>query len=312
MALLRALVELGGPNAGRLFVGHFDHHLRGEASHEDAAFVAELSQRLAIPCEIGRPNKPLRGGTGHVAEAVARRARYAFLEELAGRLGARFVATAHTADDQAETILHRILRGTGLAGLAGIPRTRPLGPATLIRPLLAVRRTQILNYLEAIGQDYRRDASNENLAYTRNRLRHELLPWAAEHVNPDAVEAVVRLGHLAAESRAAVADVVKALLERTVVEHSDKAAEIDAAALASHPRYLVREVLMALWRQMDWPRRAMGYREWDALATLLRSAGAGEPSSGPARVFPGGVSARCMGGRLRLERRLRRNPGRGG
>ena len=144
------------------------------------------------------------------SEATARTARYAFLQETAERFGARYVVTGHTADDQAETILHRIVRGTGIAGLAGMARVRPLGPAaTLIRPLLDFRRLELLAYLTDLGQPFRSDSSNSDTAFTRNRIRCRLLPELAAEYNPGVVASLVRLGRLAGE----VQSVVDALVE---------------------------------------------------------------------------------------------------
>ena len=139
VALLRAIVALKTAGEGRLVAAHLNHQLRPAEAEADQALVVELCRRLGVACEVGRVRLDLAGPEGRDGlEAAARRARYQFLEATAARLGARFVVTAHTADDQAETILHRILRGTGIGGLSGMARARPLGPATLIRPLLAV------------------------------------------------------------------------------------------------------------------------------------------------------------------------------
>ncbi|MEN6451126.1 MAG: tRNA lysidine(34) synthetase TilS, partial [Thermoguttaceae bacterium] len=184
VALLRAMVALKTGGAGRLIAAHLNHQLRPDA-HADERFVVELCGRLGVPCDVGRVDvgASARGGEG--VEAAARRARYRFLEETAGRRGARFVATAHTADDQAETVLHRIIRGTGLRGLAGMSRTRPLGHATLIRPLLGVRHAELLAYLESLGQPFREDSSNLDLHFTRNKIRRALLPRLEAGYNRD-------------------------------------------------------------------------------------------------------------------------------
>ena len=135
------------------------------------------------------------------------------MQSTAERLGARYVVTAHTADDQAETILHRILRGTGVAGLAGMRRARPLGPAaTLIRPLLDVRRAEILAYLSELQQPFQDDASNSDLGFTRNRIRHELLPRLAADYNSDVVAALLRLGQTAHDAQQHIDAAVEELL----------------------------------------------------------------------------------------------------
>ena len=159
-------------------------------------FVVELCRRLSVTCEVGRVAVDrLAAESGDGIEAAARTARYHFLEQTAGRLGARFVATAHTADDQAETILHRIIRGTGIRGLSGMARARPLGHATLIRPLLGVRRAELQTYLDALGQPYRHDQSNADLRFTRNRIRHQTMPQLREQYNAGVAERPVAVRH---------------------------------------------------------------------------------------------------------------------
>jgi tRNA(Ile)-lysidine synthase len=176
VALLRAAMSVRRPGTGRLIVAHCNHGLRGKESDDDERFVRDLSARLGLECEVGRA--ALDGQTtASVSEQTARAARYAFLCEAAARQGARYVATAHTADDQAETVLHRVIRGTGLAGLAGIQKHRELlHGVSLVRPLLQVRRSVLLEYLRDLGQDHRQDSSNHSPKFTRNRLRHDLIP----------------------------------------------------------------------------------------------------------------------------------------
>ena len=127
VALLRAVAALKTGGAGRLCVAHFNHKLRDQAD-EDQQFVVALCKQIGLSCETGASDvAQLAANEGEGIEPAARRARYEFLKQAAGRVGARFVLTAHTADDQAETILHRIIRGTGIAGLAGMSRSRRLG-----------------------------------------------------------------------------------------------------------------------------------------------------------------------------------------
>jgi len=300
VALLRAMRSLKKAGPGRLLAAHFNHGLRAEESDADETFVVELCRRCDVPCEVGRAaggdSLSARGGEG--LEAAARRVRYNFLRQTAARVGARYVVTAHTADDQVETILHRILRGTGIAGLAGMARCRPLGEATtLIRPLLGVRRAELIAYLEPLGQPYRTDSSNTDTRLTRNRLRHELLPQLAERYNPAIDEALLRLGSLAGEVQAVVDRLVLDLAERNVIER-DGATDLDAASLAEKPRYLIRELFMHVWRSRDWPLQAMGYAEWDQLAEMLLAAERAKTT----KMFPGGVTARRDGDRLWLRR----------
>ncbi len=276
VALLRALHALRPAHehsspAGRLVVAHFNHGWRGDESEGDAKFVRVLARRLQLPVYVGgaRPRDP--SGTGHAAdrrEDAARRLRYRFLTDLATRLGARYVATAHTADDQAETVLQRVLRGTGLSGLRGIPRVRRLTTATaLLRPMLGVPRAEVLAYLESIQQPFRTDPSNLDRRYTRNRIRQELLPLARDYY-AGVDEALRRLASLAGEAQRVIDQQAEALLEEAIVERSPLTTTLDLGKFAGIDRYLIREALRHLWQQRHWPRQAMGLAEWNELASL--------------------------------------------
>ncbi len=194
-SLLVALHELRRKGLADIAAAHVNHALRGAESDDDEQFVRELCGNLRVPLVCRRLPVPLDAADRQEGiEAAARRLRRGFFGEAAIELNARFVATAHTADDQAETVLHRIIRGTGLAGLTGIPPRREFIPGvSLIRPLLGIRRAEVLEFLAATGQPAREDRSNRDLRFTRNRVRHELLPYLAEHFNPQAAESLVRL-----------------------------------------------------------------------------------------------------------------------
>ena len=301
VALLRAMARLKTAGKGRLAVAHFNHQWRGAESAADTAFVVSLSAELGLECQAGSAEANAdRAPDG--LEAAARTLRYGFFRQTAERLGARYVVTAHTADDQAETILHRILRGTGVAGLSGIGRVRALGPAvSVIRPMLGIRRADIDGYLSQLGQPHRRDSSNLDLRFTRNRIRAELLPHLAANFNPRVADALTRLGALAAEVQTVIDALVEDLMGRYVQQEGLAGLRIDAAGLAAQPRYLVRELVMAAWRRQGWPLQAMGLAEWNQLADMLSA------TAGPLRpqMFPGSVTASAADGALRLRRESR-------
>lgn len=301
VGLLRAMRALKTAGAGRLLAAHFNHGWRGAESDADEQFVRGLCAQLGIHCEVGRadPEQAVRlGGTG--LEARARVARYSFLETAAARLGARWVVTAHTADDQAETILHRIVRGTGIAGLAGMARSRPFGPAALIRPLLGVRRAELLAYLEDLGQPFRSDSSNTDARFTRNRLRTRLLPTLAADYNPAVVDALLRLGQLAREVQSVIDQLVDQVACKAVVHGPDGQLRIARHSLVGQPRYVVRELLIATWRRQGWPLRAMRFDQWDLLAEMALCAGCVGliPEK---RMFPGGILAEVTAEHLQLK-----------
>ena len=194
MAMLHAVAHLLETDAARwhVTVAHLDHALRPDSA-DDATFVTEASAALRLPCAVRRTDvAALARGESRSVEDAGREARYRFLEEVAGPDG--WVATAHTADDSAETVLLNLLRGSGLAGVGGIPERR----GRIVRPVLGLRSAALRSALDAAGLPYRLDPSNDDPAFARNRIRHELLPLI-ERLNPAAVTSITRFGHLAAD-----------------------------------------------------------------------------------------------------------------
>lgn len=293
VALVRALQRLRPPGGGRLLAAHFHHGTRA-AADGDRRFVEELCQTLGIELLSGR-----RAADGAASEERLRLARYEFLRQAAEQAGARYLATAHTADDQVETILHRLLRGTGLAGLAGMRFARPLGPAvTLVRPLLESSRAQVRDFLTELGQPWRDDDSNDDLSLTRNRIRRELLPLLAERYQPNVGQSLLRLGKLSAEASAVIEPLAEALVERAV-RWDHGTAHIDCGQLAGQPEYLVREAFQLVWRRQGWPLGEMGFGEWQRLAEMVRVPGPRAATT----MLPGAVRARRADRLLELSRR---------
>lgn len=301
VALLRALANLKGQagGAGRLVVGHFDHRLRPDSA-ADRAFVGALAQELHLPFETGEATaEQLAQPMAEGIEAAVREMRYAFLQSTAEKVGARYVALGHTADDQVETVLFNLMRGTGLAGLGGMPRARALGTATsLIRPLLDVRRSDVLEYLHQCGQSYRVDSSNLSPDFARNRIRHELLPLVREKFGGDIDQAVVRLAQLAGDAQRLIEELADDLLERCLQRSQERhEVYLNIAPLASTNRHLVREMFVALWRRMNWPLKDMGYGEWNSLAEMAMPPSSSASHSAASqtassRTFPGNILVR--------------------
>ncbi len=295
VALLRVLHQLAQGPGVRLSVAHLDHSVREEAARADAAFVVELAESLGLPCDLGRW-KPSRAA--HF-ESDARRARYAWLLELARSRGASAVAVAHTRDDQAETILHRIVRGTGLRGLAGMPQRRLLASdpsVSLVRPLLDVSRGELREYLAALAQPFREDQSNADLARTRARIRHDLLPKLAAEYNPRVADALVRLGALADAMQRSLESNLDELERRAVVTRSPDCVVVKHGFLRAVPQFLRTEVLRRIWRHSGWPEQGMTAVRWSRLAALIRSESIKKVTIGA------GVTASTEGVHLVLQR----------
>jgi tRNA(Ile)-lysidine synthase len=192
VCLLHLLREIGVPVAG---IAHFNHKLRSEESDQDERFVGAIAARLSLPFYL-RSSPIDAADTAGNLEQSARRARRDFFRSLIRDRAADRVALGHTRDDQAETVLFRILRGSGLAGLAGI---HPVTADGLIRPLIEVTRAQIEEALRARSLDWREDSSNRNRRFARNRIRHDLLPQLARDWNPQVSQALANLADLAFE-----------------------------------------------------------------------------------------------------------------
>jgi tRNA(Ile)-lysidine synthase len=220
------------------------------------------------------------------------------LTEVAEKLGARFVALAHTADDQVETVLFRILRGTGIAGLRGIPTRRALSPSVaLVRPMLELRREHVIGYLAELGQDYRTDSTNADSRWTRNWLRNDVLPLLRERYSTDLDSALLRLAAQAGETQEVIDGIVEriAVSAVEVAEGANREGErrcarqvrLNCTLLASEPPLIVREVCKAAWQQAGWPVQAMGFAQWQLLAGMI----SGRASSTHANL-PRNVQAR--------------------
>lgn len=202
VALLRALVE-AAPEIGLvLSVAHMHHGIRGADADADATFVEELTTQYGLEFRGIKVDAPAAAQANReTLEEAARNLRYAWFRELLDAGVADAVATAHTLDDQAETVLHRFLRGAWTEGLSGIHPVLNQRKGLILRPFLGVRREEIEAWLSRIGQQWREDVSNADVAYTRNRLRHELLPALAAY-NPQIYGHLANLATLARDEDA--------------------------------------------------------------------------------------------------------------
>jgi tRNA(Ile)-lysidine synthase len=222
VALLTLLAETRSPLGFVLSAVHFNHGLRGKASELDEKFVVALAEKFGVTLHIGRGDvagKALREKSN--LEDAARRARYSFFEQLSGQGLLEAVATAHTMDDQAETVLAHILRGTGIAGLAGIHPSA----ASVRRPLLDFRREELRKYLRRKKQPWREDATNRDTNRSRARMRKKLLPLLVKEFNPAAIEHLAGLATRAREQAQFVDCLAHKILE-TLVTRSESSARI--------------------------------------------------------------------------------------
>jgi len=239
MALLHLLRFGRGLPKLELVAAHFDHRMRPE-SREDALWVEGLSRAWNVPVEVGEAEVPM------TSEEAAREARYAFLEAVRVRTGARWILTAHHADDQAETVLFRIARGTGLAGLRGIPARR----GVILRPLLSFWREELEDYVRSAGLAPRVDSTNEERRFARNALRHDVLPQLEASVAPGVRRALVRLALLAAREERAWLALVTGFTEAAIIECSEDRIVLSRSVLLGYPSAAAARVLRVLVRRL--------------------------------------------------------------
>lgn len=288
LALLRLLAGLRAELGVVVSAVHFNHRLRGQASDTDEKFVAALAGKLGVTLHMGRADVAGKAKREKAnLEDAARRARYEFFERLAEQGVLEIVATAHTMDDQAETVLAHIFRGTGIAGLAGI---HPVA-GRVVRPLLGFRREALRKYLRAKKQDWREDASNRDITRTRARMRKKLLPLLEKQFNPMVIEHLAALADRAREQAAFVHRIAEQLFLNHVVLEGDSA-RIGLAELLS-PLALQEAgsngVLRARLIQeiAERIRRRRGQISAGHIEAIVRMARAGEP--GKRLQIPGGI-----------------------
>lgn len=214
--LLHRLAAMRTERKLRLYAAHFDHGLRGAESDRDRRFTQDLCAKLSVPCALGRGDVSAFASENHMGvEEAARELRYRFLEKTADEYRCSQIATAHTANDNAETILMNLCRGAGTRGLAGIPPVR----GRLIRPLLETCRSDIESWLRENGIPWVEDSSNQDDCYTRNRFRHHILPLLLEE-NPALLDALGRTAELLREDDACLCREAEAFLSKYLKDHS--------------------------------------------------------------------------------------------
>jgi len=275
VCLLSILEELRAKYSLDICVAHFNHKLRGEAAERDARFAERLARQKGLPFAISSADVGAYAERQRLStEDAGRRLRYEFLLRSSLSLGTNRVAVGHTADDQAETMLMRLIRGAGPDGLAGIPPVRPLGSSgepTIIRPLINAWRSDIMRYVRSRKLRYRKDVSNESPEYLRNKIRLELLPLLQREYNPRIKERLAS----AAASLAVANDFVRTeaglITGEIVIEARPGWVVFDARLLAAlHPE-LRKRILSQLVSRAKPDASMLEAVHYDEADALLRA-----------------------------------------
>jgi tRNA(Ile)-lysidine synthase len=264
VCLLHVLAELRPRWNLRLHVLHLNHNLRGEESREDAAFVTRLAGAFGFPITVGEAQP---ASWDDNLEQAARQARLAFFREAIASGAVDRVAVGHTRSDQAETVLFRLLRGAGSAGLAGI---RPTTNEGLIRPLLAIERAEVQAYLLERGIGWREDSTNASRAFARNRIRHDLLPLLEREWNPAIRETLTNTAEWARAEEEYWAGEIGRLATIHLTE-AEGAILVPVEALRSLPLAAARRLIRHAVERVRGDLRGIDFRHVDAAIELARA-----------------------------------------
>jgi len=295
-ALFHLMLEASRVLGFDMAVAHFDHALRGEESKRDSLFVKDLAKGKGLPFYLGTGDVRLHAHQKKITlQEAARELRYNFLHKTALQIKAPFIATAHTADDQAEEVLIRLIRGTSMAGLSGIPAHRD----SIIRPLLPFTKKDLLNFLAKRELVFVHDSSNEKDCYLRNRIRKKLVPALKDGFNPSIVETLCRTAELLHEEHQFLDRLALELLEEALVERkAEVLAVLSVEKLKKSDSVLRRRAFMQLLS--DWPqtKRLILREHLEALNRLVDGNGVVSAET----VLPAGLIARRSYGKLVLAR----------
>ena len=306
-ALLRCLHRLRDEYRLFLHVAHLNHDFRGAEADHDAAFVQRLADGLGLPCSIDKQDPIAYQGERGISsfEQAAREMRYSFLAAVAASAGASAVALGHTADDQAETVLLHLLRGSGLHGLRGMseltqwPWTDPSPGPMLFRPLLGAGKAETSAYCRKLDQNYREDSGNYLWRFTRNKVRLDLMPRLARDYNPRVREALARLSRAASDDL----DFIEGELTRqwaSVAEEGEDAVVLNTDALSALHPSLQRHALRRAFAAVAGDSRRLGESHLGAMLSLLQL-----ERSGRALDLPRGIRAEKQGNVMVLSGKAR-------
>ncbi|RKD22785.1 tRNA lysidine(34) synthetase TilS [Ammoniphilus oxalaticus] len=266
MALLDILRRLSKKNDWSIYAAHLNHCFRGEESRQDAAYVARICEQWSIPCKIGETDVPkmIRDKKMNT-QTASRIARYDFFRSVANVWRIDKLALAHHANDQAETVLMRVLRGTGIEGLAGIPISRQEAGFQITRPLLSVNKEDLIAYCNQRGIKPRVDSSNEKTTYHRNFLRLEVIPWLEQTVNPSLQTALIQLSEIAEQENNLLDVLASETCQQMITQRGETKVVIKRKLFLNSHLALQRRMVKLIFTYLDANQANIGFIHIDRI-----------------------------------------------
>jgi len=271
VTLLNALNSLRKEYALEIVVAHLDHKFRGEESRSDRRFCEDLAKAYGLEIVSGEIDVPkIASEKGISSEEAARFERYDFFKRTAGKKGIQKIAVGHNADDQAETVLMRLMRGAGMAGLGGMNPVKDMGEFQVIRPLMEVTRKEIEEFVKENKLCFRRDSSNEKDIFTRNRVRRSLIPFLEKEFNPNIKEVLANT----AENLRAENEFLEKFSRRKFNGMSRVRASgisINLKKLKEQPDAIRKRVMRAALQELKGDLRRLTYQHWKEMGDLIEA-----------------------------------------
>lgn len=280
--LLRLKNKLG---IKEIVVCNLDHGLRGKESRDDSSFVKKYSKKYGLKFIHKKVNLKFARPKGLSVEEIAREARYKFFNEAAARARANVIATGHTLDDQAETVLMRLIKGASLKGIVGISPVREEGRFKVIRPLIELEKNEITRYLDSSEIPYRIDSTNIEPIYFRNVVRAEIMPFL-ERYNPRLKRVLFNLAEHLREDFEFISG-EKDRIQREIVRKKGPNVEVRLKDIVVQPRAIQKEILRDSLEKAGGEVKKLSFRHWKEIEALIKTGRNGNSIDLPGSVRAG-------------------------
>ncbi|MBU4343668.1 MAG: tRNA lysidine(34) synthetase TilS [Candidatus Omnitrophica bacterium] len=272
VTLLQALLNFKKEYALELFIAHLDHSFRGEESQGDSKFCEDLGKKLGIETFCEKRDVPkIVKEKGISPEEAARQERYDLFTKIARHKKIKKIAVGHTRDDQAETVLMRAIRGAGMAGLGGISPVKDMAGFTVIRPLIELSRKDIEGFIKGSDLKFRHDSTNDEVVFTRNRVRHELIPYIEDKFNSNVKEVLANMAEALRIENEFLEKYAKRKLKSVSKKSKNGEITIDIKRFKKQPEAIQKRILRSALEGLKGNLRRLTYQHWREMDELIQN-----------------------------------------